>query len=154
MLLALLLGIGALVLYRMPVRRYAVTCERTTRLACVLEQVRSSDTRRTSVTLGTNASAVVRIVPGRRGTVRVFLYLETPSNAVFAAEFEGGDAGENATAAATRLNQVLRSAAPAVAHVEAVPPPLYRRMAWSTLGVMGLLTLAAHRETRRRAPVA
>jgi hypothetical protein len=70
---------------------------------------------------------------------------------VFAAEFEGADASSAAAVAATRLNRVLRDSAPAVARVEAVPPPVFRWLAWAGIGVMGLLVVAGYRHVRLRA---
>ncbi len=154
LVLAILLGLGAVMLYRAPVQRYVVACERTTQVACILEQTRSVGTQRLRVPLGANASAVVRVVPQRRGTARVFLYLESMPDAIFAAEFEGKDAATAAEAAAAQLNRVLKASTPAVARVDAVPPQLFRWFAWAALGVMGLLVLAGYRDVRSRAPAA
>jgi hypothetical protein len=148
--LALLLGAGAVMLFQAPVTRYVVTCTRAAQLSCVLERTRGRGVRRSGVGLGPEASAVVRVVPGRRGSVRILLYLQSPQRELFAAEFEGGEAGEAANAAAARLNAVLAHSAPATVRVEAAPPVLYRRLAWTGLAVMGLLTLAGYREVRRR----
>lgn len=150
--LALLCVLGAAMLYRAPVRGYAVACERTTDLACVLEQRGASGTRRTLVPLPSGAAAVVRILPRRRGASRVMLQLQTPSQSVFAAAFEGADADSAADATAARLNTVLRArTAPARVRITVAPPPADRIAAWSGLGVMGLIILTGMRETRRRA---
>lgn len=150
--LAVLWVLGAAMLYWAPVRGYAVACERTTDLACVLERTGASGTRRTLVPLPGGAVAVVRILVQRRGASRVLLELQTPDQAIFAAEFEGADAGSAAEAAAAQLNTVLRApVAPARARITAAPPPIYRIAAWSGLGVMGLIILAGVREARRRA---
>ena len=148
--LALLFGLGALMLYQAPVHRYVVACERTTQVACVLEQARTAGTQRWHVPLGPDASAVVRVMPQRRGPARVLLYLASPTHAVFAAEFEGEDAAAVASGAAERLNRVLRGTTPMAARIEAVAPPLLRWLAWGALGVMGLLILAGYREARCR----
>jgi hypothetical protein len=143
--LAVLCAFGAAILYWAPVRRYAVSCERTADLACgcVLEQTGASGTRRTFVPLPAGAAAVVRILPRRRGASRVILELQTPGESVFAAEFEGADADSAADAAAAQLNTVLRARnAPALARITAAPPPVYRIAAWSGLGVMGLIIFA------------
>jgi hypothetical protein len=152
--LAILLGLGAVMLYRAPIQRYVVACERTTHVACVLEQARATRTQRWHRSLGANASAVVRVVQPRRGTARVFLYIESAAGAMFAAEFEGNDADTDAEAAAAQLNRVLEGTTPGVARVEAAPPPLYRRFAWGALGVMGMLVLAGYRDVRARARAA
>lgn len=157
--LALLFGLGAVLLYRAPVRRYVVACERTTtQVVCVLERTTAGDeTQRRRVPLGPDAAAaaVVRVMPQRRGPARVLLYLESPIRvAVFAAEFEGTDAAAAAEAAAAQLNQVLQPTSTpgvAAARIEAVPPPILRWVAWGGLGVMGMLILAAYRHLRTRA---
>jgi hypothetical protein len=115
----------------------------------VLEQTRAARTQRTSVPIDAGASAVVRVEPRRRGGARTLLYLDTPARAVFAAEFEGGDAADAASRAAEQLNRVLRGTAPR-ARIEVAPPPFLRWLAWGGLGVMGLLILAGYREARRR----
>ena len=144
--LAVLCALGAAMLHWAPVRSYAVSCERTASLACVLEQTGASGTRRTFVPLPAGAAAVVRILPRRRGASRVILELQTPGQSIFAAEFEGADADSAADAAAARLNAVLRGhSAPALARITAAPPPVYRIAAWSGLGVMGLIILALAR---------
>jgi hypothetical protein len=159
--LAVLLVLGAVLLYRAPVHRYVVACEQTTSdVVCVLERqqagARGEGTQRWRVPLGTDASAAVRNMPQRRGPARVLLYLESPGRGapVFAAEFEGADASADAAAAAAQLNRVLRGTAGpgAAARVEAAAPPILRWVAWAGLGVMGLLVLAAYRHVR--APVA
>lgn len=151
LVLTLLLGLGVAMLYLAPVRRYVVACERTERTTCVLERTGATRSYRTSVPLDEGASAVVRVVPQRRGGARVLLDLDTPARSVFAAEFEGEDASAAASQAAARLNRVLRGTGPASARVETVPPPLLRWLAWGGLGVMGLLILAGCRDVRRAA---
>lgn len=150
LVLTLLLAAGVAILYRMPVQRYVVTCERTGRAACILEQSSGGRTSRTTVPVEAGTSAVVRYLSQRRGDPRVLLYLSSPARSDFAAEFEGGDAGENATRAAERLNAVLRGGTSATARIEAVPPPYLRWLSWGGLGVMALLTLALYRDARRR----
>ena len=163
-ILAVLLGLGALLLYRAPVHRYVVACERmpTEDVSCVLEQTRSPGTQHWQVPLGPDARAIVRVRAQRRGPARVLLYLEAPGHApVFAAEFAGADAATDAETAAAQLNPVLRrqeaSGASAstprpgvrAARVEAVAPPSLRWMAWGGLGVMGLLIVATCRHVVR-----
>ena len=150
--LATLCAAGAAMLYLAPVHGYAVTCERTTDLTCVLERTNASGTRRIVMPLPRGAAAVVRIVPRPRGASRVMLQLEAPDQSVFAAEFEGADANDAADAAAAQLNTVLRGrTAPGRVRITAAPPATYKVAAWSGLGVMGLVVLAGVRETRRRA---
>lgn len=148
--LTLLLGLGIVMLYQVPVRRYTVACERTAQATCILERSRAGRAYRTSVPLDSGASAVVRLMPQRRGSARVLLYLETPVRSVFAAEFEGADAASAAAGAAAQLNEVLQGTTRTAARIEAVPPPLLRWLSWGALGVMGLLILAGYREARRR----
>ena len=149
--LAVLCVLGAAMLYWAPARGYAVTCERTTDLACVLERTGASGTRRTLVPLPNGGAAVVRILPRRRGASRVMLELQTPDQSVFAAEFEGADADSAADAAAAQLNALLRArTAPARVRITVAPPPAYKIAAWSGLGVMGLIILTGVREIRRR----
>lgn len=151
--LSVLCVLGAVMLYWAPITGYAVTCGRTTDLACVLEQSGASGTRRTVVPLPGGAAAVVRILPRPRNASRVVLELQAPGRSVFAAEFEGPDADSAADAAAAQLNTVLRARAPARARITVAPPPAYRIAGWSGLGVMGLIILAGLRETRRRTPL-
>lgn len=148
--LTLLLGAGAVMLHRAPVRGYVVTCERKSEVACTLEQERSTGVQRWEVPLDSGASAVVRVVQQRRGNTRVLLYLETPARAIFAAEFEGGDAADAATRAAHQLNRVLRGTTSGTARVEATPPPLLGWLAWGALGIMGLLIVTGFRDALRR----
>lgn len=142
---ALLLGAAAVMVYRMPVQRYVVACERTTQVACTLEQATNTETRRWNVALGADATANVRLMPQRRGGPRVLLYLTSAAGAIFAAEFEGGDAVITAEAAAAQLNQVLRASTPGSTRVVAAPPSLFRWAAWGMLAVMGLLIIAGYR---------
>ena len=149
-ILAILCAFGAAMLYWAPARRYAVVCERTTGVACVLDQTVASGTRRTIVPLPTGAAAVVRILPRRRGATRVILELQSPNQSVFAAEFEGADADSAADAAAAKLNAVLRGGTgPAHARITVAPPAAYTIAAWSGLGVMGLIVLVGVSEARR-----
>ncbi|MBF5041675.1 hypothetical protein FGE12_04680 [Aggregicoccus sp. 17bor-14] len=151
LILTALLVLGAAMLHWMPVRGYAVSCERTSQVVCSLERTEATGPTRTLVPLGEGASAVVRVQQPRRGHSRVLLYLEAPATSVFAAEFEDSDAYDTANAAAAQLNRVLRSSAPGQARIEVVPPPLYRWLAWGGLAFMALLILAGYRATRSRA---
>ena len=152
--LTVMLVLGAVMLYRAPVRRYVVTCEHTSRLACGLEQTTSSGVQRWDVLLDTGASAIVRVVRQRRGNSRVLLYLATPTRTNFAAEFEGGNAVDAATQAADQLNRVLRGTTPGTARVEAAPPPLLRWFSWGALAVMALLIITGYRSALRPRAVA
>lgn len=151
LILALLCGLGALMLYRMPVQRYVVMCERTAQVSCVLEQTTSEKTQRWNVPLAADVSAVVRVVPQRRGPPRILLYLESAAGAIFAAQFEGADAADAAESAAARLNGVFRGSAAGYARIEAAPPPYYRWLSWGVLGVMALIILAGFRGVQSRA---
>jgi hypothetical protein len=155
LLLALLVGAGAVMLYQAPVQRYVVACERTTLVTCDREQATAAKTQRWHVPLGANPSAVVRVVPRRRGAARVLLYLQSAATSdVFAAEFEGDKADIASAAAAAQLNRVFRASAPAAVRITAGPPPLFRWFAWGMLGVMGLLVLLGYRNAQSRGATA
>lgn len=125
-----------------PVRGYAVACEKRAAIACVLERDTSEGTQRRHLALASDARAVVRVQPVRRGPARVLLYLASASGEVFAAEFEGNDATAAAADAATRLNQAFAAAGPAAARIEARPPAYLRWLLWSGVAFLGLLAWA------------
>jgi hypothetical protein len=145
----MLLG-GAAMLVRAPVQGYAVTCTRAPQIHCTIERETSRGMQRSLVPLGADAAAVVRVEERRRGGSRVFLYLTSASREVFAAEFEGDDAIDDAQAAATTLNRVFAASGTATERIEARPPAYLRWLAWGALGVMALLVLAIYRELVRR----
>jgi hypothetical protein len=145
-LLALMLLGGAVMLYRGPVRSYGVTCTKGQEVHCLLERATSGGMQTSQARLGSDAAAVVRVEPRRRGGSRVFLYLRSGSRETFAAEFEGGTAIDDAQAAATKLNRAFAADGAATATVEARPPAYLRWLAWGALGVMALLVLAVYRE--------
>lgn len=156
-LVAALLGVmllgGAAMLLRAPARGYVVTCTKSPQISCMIERETSDGTHSWQVPLGSDAAAVVRVEPRRRGGSRVFLYLSSGSREVFAAEFEGGTAVADAYAAATKLNGVFVSGSMVTARVEVRPPAYLRWLAWGGLGVMALLVVVIYRELFRRAAV-
>ena len=81
----------------------------------------------------------------RRGSARVFLHLISGSQAVFAAEFEGGAAVVQAEEAAAELNRVFSSATPASVRVVASPPSYFRWLTWGGIGFLGMLVLVIYR---------
>lgn len=144
----LLLG-GAAMVYWIPVHRYGVTCTRAQQIYCALERETFSGVKTWQSPLGTEVVATVRIQPRRRGSERVLLYLNSGSQAVFAAEFEGGAAIADAEAAAKQLNQVFSSAGPASVNIEARPPPYLLWGIWGGLAFLGLLVLVTYREMNK-----
>jgi hypothetical protein len=151
LILAVLCGAAAVMLYRVPVQRYTVVCEQATQATCDLERATSARTQQWHVTLGPDPTAVVRFAARRRGGPRVFLYLRSTTSEVFAAEFEGGDAATAAEAAAAELNRTFHASVPGTVRITAAPPPYLRWIAWGALAVMGLLVLAGFRSTRSSA---
>jgi hypothetical protein len=153
-LVAILLGLmllgGAAMLLLAPVHGYGVTCRKAQQISCTIEREESGGIQASQVPLGPDAAAVVRVEPRRRGGSRVFLYLTSGSREAFAAEFEGGDAIDDAQAAATRLNRVFAASGAATERIEVRPPAYLRWLAWGTLGVMALLVLAIYHEMSRR----
>lgn len=82
----------------------------------------------------------------RRSSPRVFLYLNSGDQSVFAAEFEGGDAEPEAHAAVARLNQVFSSITAASARIEVRPRSFMRPLIWGGFGFFMLLVLVIYRE--------
>jgi hypothetical protein len=147
---AILLGVmllgGMGVVYWVPVHGYSVSCEKARQISCAIEQETSSGLHRWDVQLGTKVLAAFRVEPRRRGSPRVLLYLDSSTQTIFAAEFEGGAAVANAQAAAVQLNQVFLSSNPASVRVEARPPSYLRWLAWGGLGFFSLLVFIIYRE--------
>lgn len=143
MCVAMLLGAAA-VAYRLPVEGYSVACEKSALISCELVQDTFGGLKTSQFSLGTKAIATVKVVPRRRGAARVFLYLNSGSQAVFAAEFETGAAEAQAEAAATELNRVFFSATQAHAHVVTRPPSYLPWLMWGAVGFFGLLALVVY----------
>lgn len=141
---AAMLLAAATVAYRLPVEGYSVACEKVTLISCELVRDTFSGLKTSQVALGPKAIATVKVVPVRRGSARVFLYLNSGSQAVFAAEFEAGAAVAQAEAAATELNRVFSSTTHAHAHVVTRPPPYFSWLMWGAVGFFGLLALAVY----------
>ncbi len=146
--------VGALLLFvagattmllRGVVVEYAVTCTRVAPARCTLARsgrLRST-ARETIVPLAAIDSATVRHLSPRRGAPRVFLYLDGRPAARFAAEFEGGDAADDAYAAARRLNAFLRQRDVQDVRVDAHAPRLIGILSWIALAVTALLAIVA-----------
>lgn len=113
---------GAALIHFGPVRGYVISCNKAQLISCLLQQDTSSGLRSWQVPLGTSATAAVQVKTHRRSQPRVFLYLDTQTRSVFAAQFEGGDDVGRAQAAAARLNQVFASSVPASARIEVRAP--------------------------------
>lgn len=148
-LLAAMLVDVVVVAYRIPVKRYIVTCEKSQMISCELQRETSADHQTWQGTLGPHAVARVKIQPVRRGAARVLLDLDSGSQAFFAAEFEGGAAGAHAEAAASELNHVFSSAVPASVRVVARPPTYLAWMMWGGIGFLGMIVLVIYRELFR-----
>lgn len=145
LLAGMLLGAVAMV-YRLPVQGYSVTCEKSEQISCQLERDTSEGLQTLQVALGTQAIATVEVKPRRRGPSRVFLYLNSSSQAVFAAEFEGGAAVDQANAAAAELNRLFFAASSGSARVVARPPSYLAWLAWGGVGLLGMFVLVIYRE--------
>ncbi|MEO8654347.1 MAG: hypothetical protein ABI409_09500, partial [Ramlibacter sp.] len=145
LLAAMLVGAAAMV-YWLPVHGYSVACEKSEQISCKLERETSDGLLTSQVALGTTAIATVEVKARRRGPSRVFLYLNSNSQSVFAAEFEDGAAVAQAEAAAAELNRVFSSATPAAARVEARPPSYLKWLTWGGIGFLGMFVLVIYRE--------
>ena len=145
LLAAMLVGAAAMA-YWLPIKGYEVTCEKSEKIACMLQRETSSDSRTSQVSLGASATATVKLQPRRRGASRVLLYLNSGSQSIFAAEFEDGAAVAQAEAAAAELNRVFSSATPTSAAIVVRPPAYFTWMIWGGIGFLGLLVLAIYRE--------
>ena len=144
LLAALLVGAAAMA-YWLPVQGYSVICEKSTLISCVLERETFSNQRTWQVAFGTQAIATVKIQPRRRGATRVFLYLSSNSQTIFAAEFEDGAAVAQAEAAAAELNRVFSSAEPASVRVVARPPAYFTWLIWGGIAFFGMFVLVIYR---------
>ena len=145
LLAATLVGVAAMA-YWLPVQGYSVTCKKSELISCELERETSSGFQTWQVALGAKAIATVKVKPRRRGSSRVLLYLNSSSQAVFAAEFEGGAAVAQAEAAAAELNRVFSSATPASGRVVARPPSYFTWLVWGGISFLVLFVLVIYRE--------
>ncbi|MFZ5531572.1 MAG: hypothetical protein ACOY4U_11065 [Pseudomonadota bacterium] len=148
-LLGLMVPGAAAMVHWGPVRGYVVACEKRAAITCVLERDTATGMQRRHVALGTDARAVVRVQPVRRGPARVLLYLASASGEVFAAEFEGSDATAAAADAVAQLNRAFAATGPATARIEARPPAHLRWLLWGGVAFLGLLAWASWRELRK-----
>jgi hypothetical protein len=145
-LLGLMLSGAAAMVYWAPVHAYGITCSKAQQISCAIDRETAGGVNSWQVPLGAQTHAAVRVEPQRRGSARVFLYLESPAQAVFAAEFEGSAAVSEAESACAQLNRVFSSTSPTSARIEVRPPSYLRWMAWGGIGFLGLLVLAVYRE--------
>ena len=145
LLAVMLVGVSAIA-YWLPVKRYIVTCTKLQIISCALQRETPSEHRTWQVDLGNNAIATVKIQPARRGSARVFLYLNSNFETFFAAEFEGGAAVAQAQAAAAELNHFFSSALPAPVRIVASPPAYLTWMLWGGIGFLCMLVLVIYRE--------
>jgi len=151
LLVAMVLGAAALIQFG-GVRGYTVRCEKSQQISCLLQRDTAGGIKSWQVPLGASASAEVQVKTYRRSQPRVFLYLKSAAQSVFAAEFEGGDDVANAQAAAARLNQVFSSSGPASAQLEVRPASYMRPMIWAGYGFFVLLVLVILRELFKPEP--
>ncbi len=145
LLAAMLVGVTGMA-YWVPVQGYIVTCEQSGLISCEIERRLYTNKQSWQVALGTKANATVKIQPMRRGLSRVFLYLSSSSQSVFAAEFEGGGGVAQANAAAAKLNRIFSSDVPMSASVEARPPAYFKWLIWGGISFFGILVLTIYRE--------
>lgn len=151
LLAAMVVG-GAALIYFGPVQSYNINCDKAQQITCVLQRHSSQEPQSWRVALGTSATATVQVKTYRRGQPRVFLYLTSGAQSVFAAEFEDGDALTHAHATAAKLNQVFTSATPASYHIEVRPPSYMRLLIWGGFGFFVLLVLVIYRELFKPKP--
>ena len=141
-LLGLMIAGGAAMLLFAPVTHYTIECSHTPAAQCTLVRGRLLDVVRGGpvivVVPGFDA-AVVDIVPVRRGSPRVLLYLQTRGQRRFAAEFEGADAGDAAYAAARTLDDFVAHPAQQTVRVDAHAPPFLGILSGITLAIAALL---------------
>lgn len=145
-LLAVMLAGVSAIAYWLPVKRYVVACSKLQIISCELQRDTFSERRTWQVALGNHAIATVKIQPVRRGSSRVFLYLNSDSENFFAAEFEGGAAVAQAQAAAAELNHFFSSASATSVRIVASPPAYLTWMLWGGIGFLCMLILAIYRE--------
>ena len=150
---ALLLMVAGSVtmLLRGPAMEYTVTCTRAPSAQCILARRGrlAASAGATIVPLTSVDAASVRYLSPRRGQMRVLLYLDGRPQARFAAEFEGGDAVEDANRAARRLNAFFRHPDSQAVRVDARPPRLNGILSWLAFAVMTLLVFVAVRAILR-----
>ena len=151
LLAAILVGAVAMA-YWLPVQGYVVACEKSEQISCRLQRETFSDQTTWQLAFGKAAIAIVKVQPRRRGADRVFLYLSSGPQNVFAAEFEGDTALAQAEAAAAALNHVFSSSTPASARVEARPPAYLAWLTWGGIGLLGLFVLIIYRALCRPEP--
>lgn len=145
LLAAMLVAVSAIA-YWLPVKRYVVTCTKSQVIFCEFQRETSSEKRIWQVELDKSVIAAVRIQPVRRGSARVFLYLGSNSENIFAAEFEGDEAVAKAKAAAEELNHVFISEASVSARIVASTPAYLTWMLWGGIGFLAMFVLVIYRE--------
>lgn len=137
---------GAALIHLGPIRGYVIACDKTQVITCVLQRDTAQGAKSWQVSLGADAAATVHVKPSRRGPSRVFLYLNSGAQSVFAAEFEDSDAVAQAQRAADRLNQVFSSPTPVSLRLELGPPPHMGALLWGGFGFFMLLVLVILRK--------
>ncbi len=145
LLAAMVVG-GVALIHFGPVHGYAINCDKALQITCILQRDTSQGPQSWRVPLGTSATAAVQVKTYRRSRPRVFLYLTSGDQSVFAAEFEDGDAVAHAHVTAAQLNQVFSSSTPASCHIEVRPPSYMRPLIWGGFGFFVLLVLFIYRE--------
>ena len=145
-LLVLMVVGGAALIHWGPVRGYVIACDKTQAITCELQRDTAQGVKSWQVSLGADAAATVHVKHSRRGPSRIFLYLKSGAQSVFAAEFEGSDAVAQAQSAADRLNQVFASPTPVSLRLELGPPPHMWALLWGGFGFLVLLVLVTLRK--------
>jgi hypothetical protein len=145
LLAVMLVGVTALA-YWLPVKRYIVTCTKSQTISCELQRETSSEYQTWRGELGKNPIATVKIQTVRRGAARVFLYIDSETDNLFAAEFEGGGDVTQARSAAAKLNQFFSSEVTTPVRIVASPLRYLTRMLWGGVGFLSILVLVIYRE--------
>ena len=144
-LLVLMVAGGAALIYFGPTRGYVIDCDKAQVITCVLQRDTSQGIKSWQVSLEADATATVHVKTSRRSASRVFLYLSSGAQSVFAAEFEDSDAVAQAHMAADRLNQVFSSPTLASLRLEVGPPSHMWILLWGGFGFFVLLVLVVFR---------
>ncbi|MBK4737318.1 hypothetical protein [Noviherbaspirillum pedocola] len=150
--LAVLMAAGAAVLHWGPIKKYVIKCERASAVTCAVEQVKASSPQSWAFQLAPDATSFVRIVPRRRSSNSVYLYLRSADKEIFAAQFESNEAFTDANAASERLNRFFRDTDPDTIKIEIVPAPYIRWISWSLIAVLGLFVAATLQSAWSRRP--
>jgi hypothetical protein len=127
---------------------YTLTCVRAAD-RCTILQHRATRDLEGLVPLHAIDSAAVRVFPSRRGSPRIFLMLHTDVSQLFAVEYEGRGAEDQARAAARQFNVFL--AHPTVPRlVLEVRHPILQAIAWVGVVLVAVVVVVGYRVVVRR----